>query len=134
MQYLGLFILTFFTSYFIYYIVTIRKEKKKEKIKSGRKKKSKKKADDGKIPVEVSYMILKYHIDLKKVSYLKFLHVLAITGSLDIALIVVIVSLIPSVVLEMVVGFFISIPIILLSYKVVGMYYQKKGMITNENK
>lgn len=133
MKYLGLFLFTFVTSYLIYYIVTIRQEKKKEKIKSGKKKK-KKNVDDGKIPVEVSYMILKYHIDLKKVSYLRFLHVLALVGSFDISLIVVIVSQITSVVLQLIVGFFLAIPIILISYRIVGTYYKKKGMITNENK
>ena len=70
---IGLFILTFLFVFVIYELFLVRKAKKN---------KAKKK------PVEVQYLVNRYHIDLKKVNYKKLLNVISFVSSLDIAIVV----------------------------------------------
>jgi hypothetical protein len=67
-----LFVLCFFTSLFIYEIFIVKKAKKKRDKK----------------PIEVTYLIKKYKIDLRKANYNQLLQIVSLTSSFDIALIV----------------------------------------------
>ncbi|MDD6223621.1 MAG: hypothetical protein PUB18_01300 [bacterium] len=101
---------TFLLVYLIYYFASIRKAKKNTK----------------KIPVEVQYLILAYHIDVKKIPYLSFLNTIAIVGSFDIALVAVIVSLFQDLVWQLLFGFVVVVPIIVISFMLIGKYYQQQ--------
>lgn len=123
-----LFLLTFIFIYMLYYLFTIRKElnkiNKRKKKKQGKKKK---KIDEAKLPVEINYLVLKYRLDLGKINYFRFLQIMGVTTSFDLALIITLVSFLDSAGLQLVVGFFALIPILLISYHIVGKIYQKKG-------
>ena len=116
MEELVLFIMTFLLVYIFYQMFI---------IKSAKRRNSKKR------PAEVNYLIYKYNIDIKKLNYKKFLNVVAITSSLDISLIVSIVSIIKSTLIEILLALVIVIPLFLLSYHLVGKYYIKKGYVKN---
>ena len=120
MQELLLFLLTFVFVFILYQIFIVRKAKKK-----GKKFKE---------PIEITYLVNRYKLDLKKVNYKKLLRVISIVSSLDISLVVTIIMLINNFVLEIVVGFISTLVIILLSYHIVYLVYKKKGMIKNESK
>lgn len=115
-----LFFLSFFFVLLIYEIFVVRKAKKK---KGNNKRKE---------PVEVLYLVKKYHFDLKKLDYSKLLHVIAFTSSFDIALIVSIIMNIHSFIWELIIGIFSTFIIIFISYHIVYLFYKKKGMIKDE--
>lgn len=137
-----LFIFTFIFIYMLYYVFTIRKElnkingkrKNKWKFKSKIFKKlklSKKKTDDMKLPVEINYLVFRYKLDLKKIVYARLLQVVAFVTSLDLSIVITIVSLINGTGPQLLIGFIILVPVIVISYHFIGLYYRKKGMIIN---
>lgn len=79
--------------------------------------------------MEIKYLEMRYKIDLKKVDYKKLLLVISLVSSFDIALLVSIVMMIHHYILEILVALLLVIPLILLSYHLVGVYYVKKGLI-----
>ena len=103
------FCITFLVVYMIYYFVSIRKAKK----------------DLKKLPVEVRYLILYYNIDIKKIQYRNFLNTIAMVGSFDVAFTATIVCLFDSPIWQLLFGFVFIVPIIIISFMLVGKYYQK---------
>ena len=113
------FVITFLIVYTIYYFASIRKAKKNKK----------------KIPVEVEYLMLCYKIDVKKIPYRNFLNTIAIVGSFDVALVTTLVSLIDGVIWQLLFGFVFVVPIIVISFMLVGKYYknyQKNNIVLEE--
>jgi cbb3-type cytochrome oxidase subunit 3 len=118
-QELILFVISFFIVFLLYRIFVIRKAKSKKKAKE---------------PFEVTYLVNKYKLDLKKVNYKRLLNVISVVSSFDIALIVTIILLFKNFYLEMIMGFVSTLIIILVSYHLVYLVYKKKGMIIDEHK
>lgn len=114
MEEVVLFVMTFTLIFLIYQIFIVRKATRRNSTKK---------------PMEIKYLESRYKIDLKLVNYKKLLLVISIVSSFDIALLVSIVSMIHNYILEILVALFLVIPLILLSYHLVGSYYVKKGMI-----
>lgn len=112
-----LFILTFLLVFVLYQLFIIRRAKSKKKKRE---------------PFEVTYLVTKYKLDLKKVNYKNLLRVISLVSSFDIALIVTIILLCNNFILEIVIGFISMLVIILVSYHLVYLVYKKKGMIKNE--
>ena len=117
MIYIGLFLMCFMLVYFLYLVFVVRKAKRRN---------SKYK------PVEVKYLVSKYKFDIKKINYKRLLYLISFISSFDISLVFVIVCFINSYVLKIILILFLSFPIVLLSYHMVGIYYVKKGMIIDE--
>lgn len=114
-----LFLIAFIIVFLLYRIIIVRRAKSKKKPKE---------------PLEVTYLVNKYKLDLEKVSYKRLLNVISIVSALDIALVVSIIVLLKSFILEMIVGFISTLVIILASYHLVYLVYKKKGMIKDESK
>ncbi len=108
------FIVIFILVYLFYYFFSVRKARKNGK----------------KVPVEVQYLLIKYQINLKKIKYKKFVNSVALLGSFDIALVGSIVMYFENIFFQLLIGFALFIPIILISFQLVGKYYQKK--LSNE--
>ena len=138
------FILTTIATYIVYYLFIIRKydatgkrivKEKKNKNKGAEKAKNKKKKeiDQAKYPAEVELFIYKYKIDLKKVNFRGMLKLLGFVCSLDIAFIVTILSLIKTenTMILLGVGALLVIPVILISFSLLGKYFKKKGLTRN---
>lgn len=160
------FIISTIFVYIIYYIFMIRKydengklKKKKEnksfakitrKIKGffvintekdeillrGRKNKKIKEEEEFKIPTEVEILIAKYHVDLSKVNYKKLLKIVGLTCSLDIGVIIGIISYVPveNIYIKLLIGGVLIIPVILISYAILGNYFKKKGLVVKNDK
>ena len=121
MQEFILFLLCYMFVFIIYQIFVVRKTKRN-------KSKNKLKKD----PIEISYLIKRYHLDMKKVSYNQLLQIVAIVSSFDIALTVSIIMLFDNFFLEIICGFISIIVLILGSYHLIYLFYKKKGMIKDE--
>ena len=118
-QELILFVISFIIVNLLYQFFVVRKAKRKKNPKE---------------PIEVSYLVNKYKLDLEKVNYKKLLRVISIVSSFDIALVVALILLFKSFIVEIVVGFIAMLIIIFISYHLVYLVYKKKGMIKNESK
>lgn len=111
-----LFLMTYLFVFFIYQIFIIRKAKRKNSKKR---------------PMEVNYLINKYHIDIKRINYKKLLFIISLVSSLDISILVTIILIFDSYFIKIVVALLLVIPIIVISYHFIGSYYKKKGMVTD---
>ena len=123
LQEIILFLFTYIFVFLVYLLFIVRRAKRK---KNGKKK--------PKEPLEVTYLVNRYGLDLKKVDYDKLLTVISLVSSFDIALIVSIILSIKIFILEIIVGFISMMGIILLSYHLVYLVYKKKGMIKDDTK
>ena len=123
LQEIILFLFTYIFVFLGYLLFIVRRAKRK---KNGKKK--------PKEPLEVTYLVNRYGLDLKKVDYDKLLTVISLVSSFDIALIVSIILSIKIFILEIIVGFVSMMGIILLSYHLVYLVYKKKGMIKDDTK
>ena len=108
-----LFLLTYLIVFIIYKFLVTRKIKKRTKKNQ---------------PTEVDFLVKKYNIDLKKVDYNKLILLISITTSLDITIVVTIIAAVKSFLLAIILGLLLPVPLILISYHVIGFYYKKKGM------
>ena len=85
--------------------------------------------EDKKYPVEVKYLIGKYKLDIEKIKYNQLLQIVALVSSFDISLMVSAVSIFDNYVIQLVAAVAIVIPVLLVSYYFVGLFYKKKGMV-----
>ena len=108
----------------IYEFIIVRRAKKKDKKKSKKKNKE---------PIEVTYLVKKYKLDLDKISYNQLLQIIALTSSFDIAIVVNTILFFDNTIIGILIGFVVTIVIILISYHFVYLFYKKKGMIKDES-
>ena len=116
--------------YLIYYVwIVINFDKtgnpRKSKGKRGRPKNENKKR---KMPAEIEFFVIKYKIDLNKVNYRYFLQLMGLVIAFDLGIIATIISYINELWLQLLVGFLLVIAIVLLSFKLLGNYFKKKGL------
>lgn len=119
MEYIIYFILTFIFCYIVSYFLLVKKRDKYDKKK---------------VPVEVQYMVNRYKLDMKNINYRKFLKSISLVGSLDMALAVIIIYNVNNIILQLLIGFIVLIPLILISFKLLANYYIKKGFGKDERK
>ena len=120
MEEVVLFLITYVLVFLMYQIFIVSKAKR------NKDKKNKKE------PLEILYLKKMYKkLDFKKIPYNQLLQLIALISSFDISVIVTIVVHINNFLLEILVGFFGIIILILISYHVIYLFYKKKGMIIN---
>ena len=119
MQEFIFFLFSFFFVLMIYELFVVKKAKKSKK-------------KDRKEPIEVLYLVKRYHLDLDKIYYPQLLQIISIVSSFDIAFIVSIIMNLDHYLLEMVIGVFGLVILIVISYHLVYLFYKKKGMIIDE--
>ena len=103
-----------FSIYIIYYFLFIRKTKR-----------------DYKIPSEVQYLIALYKLDTKLFSYQRFVRVVGMVTSFDIALVATMVANIDGSIWQILFGFVIVVPVMVISFMLLGKFYQKKEIKDN---
>lgn len=79
-----------------------------------------------KVPVEVQYLLVQYNLDTKNFRYKQFMNTVALVASFDISLVATIVFHIDGFIWQLLFGFIFLVPVILLSFMLVGKYYQNK--------
>ena len=86
-----------------------------------------KKEDKYKNSSQVQYFVKRYHLDFNKISYKKFIQILALTNSFIMAFTLTIVSFIPHIMLKLLVAFVLLMILILLCYKLIGVYIERRN-------
>ena len=110
MEILGWFIFDYILIYCIYYVWFIRRTVRGEKV-----------------PSEANYLINLYKLDVNKFSYRKFIKIVGLVTSFDVALVATLVAVIDSrVIWQILFSLIIIIPIIAITFMLLGKFYQKK--------
>ena len=122
-------LITILIIYLVYFFVSVNRYDKEGHLK----KRSKEVSDYDGLPAEVKFFIKKYNIDLDKVNLRGLLKLSGLILGIDIALISIPVVLIfkTNVVLQVVVSSLLIIPVYLISLKILGNYFKKKGLVKN---
>ncbi len=76
---------------------------------------------------EMKYLKYKYKLDYTKINTKRLANVVAISNAFIISSTVTIVSYFDNYILQMLIGFFILIFLILFIYHIIGIIYKKKG-------
>ena len=112
MEELIIFFITFILIYLIYYIFVIHKNKTLLKWQNGK---------------EMTYLKKVYKIKIKESNLKKIANVIALNNAFIVALTLSIISLLNNFVIQMLLGFVILSVLILLTYHIIGKYYQKRS-------
>ena len=80
------------------------------------------------MPAEMEFFVIKYKVDLDKINYRYFLQLMGLVIAFDLGIIATIISYIDELWIQLLVGFILVIVIVLLSFKLLGMYFKKKGL------
>ena len=111
MEYLVWFLISFIIIYLFYFVTVILQKKKYEKFKSSN---------------QVLYFVKKYKIDVKKLNISKFVKIISFTNSLIIAITFTIATITDNFILILLIGFITLLPLMLLSYHIIGLYLKKE--------
>lgn len=88
-----------------------------------------------KVPVELNYLIKKYHLDMRQIKYRSILNIIGIVSAFDISFTSTFIFMfVKNIYLKIIVGLLMLIPLILITFNYIGYYYKKKGMIIDGNK
>lgn len=94
-----------------------------------------KKYNPNRVPQELAFLIRKYRLDMKKISYKKIMNQIGIMCSFDIAFTATFIfCFVKNIYLSILVGAIMLIPLIIITFDLLGKYYVKKGLIINGNK
>ena len=99
MEYVRWFIASFIIVIIIYYIFFIRKAKRGEKV-----------------PSEAQFLITAYDLDVNMFSYRKFIKLVGLVTSIDIALTATIVAKVEGIAWQILFGFVAVIPVVVLTF------------------
>ena len=95
----------------------------------------KKKYDPNNICQELMYLINKYRLDMKKIKYKRIMNQISISCAFGIAFASTFTfRYVKNIYLGMLLGAIILIFLIMISFNLIGKYYEKKGMIKDGNK
>ena len=119
--------------YMLYYIWIAFNFDKTGKVKKRKRKKIKAtKEDKKKMPSEVKFFVERYKIDLDKVNYRYFLQLIGLTVAFDLSVVIAVMDFISVLWIKCLVGFVLMIVIVLLSFRLLGNYFKKKGLVKND--
>ena len=117
-------VIIIFIVYILYYIISISRFDR-----AGHSKKSEA-TDYQALPAEVKYFIRKYNVDEEKVNYRGVLKLIGLVLGIDIAIVVIPTLLfINNDIIQVIVATLLLMPIFLLSLKIIGNYFKKKGLV-----
>lgn len=111
MKELIFFLIVFLLVYLIYLFFIILRKKKLEKYYNS---------------TEVRYLVGRYKINIQKSNMKEVANGMALANAFVISTTVSIVSLLNNLVLKLLVGFVVLIPLILITYHLMGRYFLKK--------
>ena len=110
-SYVVLYLVTFICLYVIYYLFVVRRKKTSDKIKNS---------------LEVKYLISKYKIDIERINLKKLSNKIALCNSFIISTTFMVVLLVKHFILQMLLGFVVFFPLIIICYHILGKKLKKE--------
>lgn len=111
MNYVIYFLLAFIIVYLFYFVTVIIQKKKYNKFKKSN---------------QVMYFVRRYKINPDKLNMAVFTNVLGLTNAFIIAAAFVPTFLVNNFILQLLIGLVVLIPLMLITYHIIGKHYQKK--------
>ena len=94
-----------------------------------------KKYNEKKIPIELGYLVRKYRLDMKKINYKKIMNQIGLISAFDIAFTATFIMMfVKNIYLSIILGAVMIIPLIIITFNILGNIYKKKGLVINGNK
>ena len=95
----------------------------------------KKKYNKDKVPIELGYLIRKYRLDMSKINFKKIMNQIGIVSAFDIAFTATFMFIfVKNIYLSIILGAVMIVPLIIISFNILGNIYKKKGKVKNGNK
>ncbi len=95
----------------------------------------KKKYNPNKVPQELIFLIRKYKLDIKKINYKKIMNQIGLVCAFDIAFTSTFMFMfVKNTILSIFIGGVMLIPLIIITFDILGRIYKKKGLVKNGNK
>ena len=95
----------------------------------------KKEYNPNKVPVELHFLIKKYRLDMKKIKYRSIMNLIGLASAFVVAFTATFVfRFIKNIYIAIIVGAIMLVPLIFITFNLIGNYYKKKGMIKDGNK
>jgi len=85
------------------------------------------------LPIELKLFLNMYNVDLKKTSYLEIMKKIVFIIAIDAGLVVLFTEKVDFILLKIIIAIPCVLILLIFSYKLLGYYYKKKGMIKNES-
>lgn len=114
MKYVIYFLVSFLIVYLFYLLTVVLQKKKMDKFKNSN---------------QIQFFVKRYKLDIDKINIVKFTHLLAISNAFIVATTFTITFLVDNFILQMLVGFLILLPLMLIIYSLIGKYYVRKGCV-----
>lgn len=111
MEYLFYFVLAFLIVYLFYFFTVIIQKKRYDKFKKSN---------------QVLYFVKRYNLDVNKINIKKFIKIISLTNSFIIAVAFIATFLVENILFQLLVGLATLIPLILISYNLIGKYLKKE--------
>ena len=111
MIYFIYFIIAFLLIYLFYFLTVILQKKRYEKFKKSN---------------QFMYFVNKYKLDTTKINIKEFIYIISFTNSLIIAIAFIMTFLVENIILQLLIGLIVLIPLILVSYSLIGKYLKRK--------
>lgn len=111
------FIIAYVLIFLVYFLIFVRKKTK---------------YNPNKVPVEFYYLVSLYKLNQKEINYKKFVYLTASINTFIIVITYMIISkLLSKWIWQLLLGIIIIVLLIIISYGMLGRYYQKRGMKKN---
>ena len=95
----------------------------------------KKKYNPDKVPQELLYLIRKYKLDMKEINYKKVMNQIGLICAFDIAFTSTFMFMfVKKIYFSILIGAVMLVPLIIITFDLLGRYYLKKGRKENGNK
>ncbi|MCI9110791.1 MAG: hypothetical protein HFH47_03135 [Bacilli bacterium] len=111
MEKILVFLICFVIVYLVYFLVVVHRKKGLEAFKSGK---------------QLLFFKNAYNLDTEHLNYKKFANSLSLVNAFIIATTVTVIEFFDSYIIKLGVGFVILIPLMLISYYILGNIYKKK--------
>lgn len=94
-----------------------------------------KKYNKNKVPIELSYLIKKYRLDMKKINYKQIMNEIGLISSFDIAFTATFMFVfVKNIYLSIILGMVVIFLLIIITFNILGNIYRKKGLIEDGHK
>ncbi len=113
MKHLILFITIFIVVYLFYLLFAIKRKKSLEKWKKGK---------------EMTYLKQVYKLNIEHINIKALANAIGLSNAFIMATVVTAITLFKSFIIQMLVGFLILFPTILVTYHIIGKYFQKQQL------
>lgn len=95
----------------------------------------KKKFNKNKVPIELGYLVKKYRLNMNKISYKQIMNQIGLISAFDIAFTATFIFVfVKNIYLSIIIGAILIVPLIMITFNILGSFYKKKGLIENGNK